>query len=286
MNNRERVTDQTLRVRRPVSRRTLLGGGAVVLPLAVFGLAGGWKTFGRASGALAQESGGVSQPLPSCIVTPQQTEGPYFVDERLFRSDVRTDPSDGSVKEGAAFRLAFQIMNVTDGACTPLANVMVDVWHCDALGVYSDVQDRSFATIGQQFLRGSQLTDENGRVEFLTIYPGWYQGRTVHTHFKIRTNPDGQSGYEFTSQVYYDDVLTDQVHAQAPYAAKGQRTTRNSNDGIFRDGGEQLLLPIVAEGDGYAATMAIGVDLNAPASSGFGGPGGPGFPGGPPPRRP
>ena len=73
------------------------------------------------------------------------------------------------------------------GACTPLANALVDMWHCDALGVYSDVSSQN--TLGQRFLRGYQVSDANGQVQFLTIYPGWYAGRAVHIHFKVRTEP-------------------------------------------------------------------------------------------------
>jgi protocatechuate 3,4-dioxygenase beta subunit len=171
------------------------------------------------------------------VVRPQQTEGPYFVDEKLNRSDIRSDPADGAVKPGVPLQLVFQVFQVGDRTCTPLRNAIVDVWHCDAAGVYSDVSDRSFNTVGQKFLRGYQVTNDNGTAEFLTIYPGWYPGRTVHIHFKIRTNSNSQSNYEFTSQLYFDDALTDQVHSQAPYAARSQRAEKNDQDGIFRNGG-------------------------------------------------
>src|ERR687886_2979866 len=117
---------------------------------------------------------------PSCVVRPQQTEGPYFVDEKLNRSDIRTDPSNGLVKEGVPLDLAFNVSKVSDTSCAPLAGALVHVWHCDALGVYSDVRDPGFDTRGQKFLRGYQVTDENGTARFTVIYPGWYQGRTVH----------------------------------------------------------------------------------------------------------
>jgi len=139
----------------------------------------------------------------------------------------------------------------------PLAGVYVDVWHCDALGVYSDVQDPGFNTVGKKFLRGYQITDAAGAASFTTIYPGWYPGRTVHVHFKIRSAPTAAPGFEFTSQLYFDDALTDQVHAQQPYAAKGQRTLRNSGDGIYAQGGSRLLLPVAQDAGAYAGTFDI-----------------------------
>lgn len=202
--------------------------------------------------------------VPPCIVRPDQTEGPYFVDERLNRSDIRSDPSDGSVKDGVSLQLAFRVSELRDTACTPLSGAMVDIWHCDALGVYSDVKDMDdrFDTSGKKFLRGYQTTDPNGAARFLTIYPGWYEGRAVHIHFKIRTQPESRRGYEFTSQMYFDDALTEQVLARTPYATKGGGWLRNERDGIFRrDGGEQLMLPVTAVGAGYAGTFEIGLQI-------------------------
>ena len=113
-----------------------------------------------------------------------------------------------------------------------------------------------------RFLRGGQMTDAQGRVSFQTVYPGWYMGRTVHIHFKVRTDPNSSSGYSLTSQFYFDDALTDQVHATAPYSQKGARDTRNSNDGIYRDGGAQFTLPITPSGQGYASTFGIGLQIS------------------------
>jgi hypothetical protein len=115
------------------------------------------------------------------------------------------------------------------------------------------------STAGKKFLRGYQVTNANGVAEFLTIYPGWYQGRTVHIHFKIRTAPDSARGFDFTSQLYFDDTLTDQVLAQQPYANKGRRSIRNANDSVYRNGGSQLMLQLTRDGSGYAATFDIGI---------------------------
>ena len=196
--------------------------------------------------------------LPACVVRPEQTEGPYFVDEQLNRSDIRPDPSDGSVRPGAPLALTFLVSRINGATCAPLEGAVVDVWHCDAAGVYSGVNDRGFgSTAGQLFLRGYQTSGSDGAAAFTTIYPGWYSGRATHIHFKIRT----ADGYEFTSQLYFDDALTDLVHAQEPYAARGQRDTRNANDGIFRAGGELLTLNVTESGDGYAAVFDVGLQF-------------------------
>ena len=199
--------------------------------------------------------------LPTCVVRPEMTEGPYFVDEQLNRSDIRSDPSDGSVKEGALLDLTFRVSEVSNSSCNLLEGVFVDIWHCDALGVYSDAQDRGFNTVGQKFLRGYQVTGANGIARFTTIYPGWYFSRAVHIHFKIRSELSANSSYEFTSQLFFDDALSDQLFAEQPYASKGERSIRNADDGIFQGGGSQLLLEVSQTAAGYAASFDIGLQF-------------------------
>ena len=195
--------------------------------------------------------------LPACVVRPEMTEGPYYVDEDLNRSDIRSDPTTGEVKDGAPLTLTFLVSQVSNGSCAPLEGAKVEIWHCDAAGVYSDVSDPGFSTVGQKFLRGYQVTDAEGRATFLTIYPGWYSGRTVHIHFKVHNDTSDQ-GYVFTSQLFFDDVLSDQVFTQEPYASKGERNTRNNNDNIYSD---QLLLAVNQANGGYAATFDIGLQM-------------------------
>ena len=246
-----------------------------------------------ASGGVAQSTSAVTtatQSLPACVVRPEMTVGPYFVDQQLNRSDVRGEPSDGSVTEGLPLALSFNVLALSAEGCVPLPGAMVDIWQCDARGIYSGVRDPNANTVGLQFLRGYQETDAAGVAQFTTIYPGWYRGRTVHIHFKIRTTAPSGDAYEFTSQLFFDDALSDRVLAQPPYAGRGVRDTTNARDGIFRDGGEQLTLDPVSDGAGLAATFAIALDLNDTAtgrperSDGPGGPGGPS--GGPGGRRP
>ena len=115
--------------------------------------------------------------------------------------------------------------------------------------------------MNRRFLRGFQVTDAEGAARFVTIYPGWYEGRTVHIHFKVRTDPKAARGHAFTSQLYFDDALSQTVFTKAPYAAKGQRTARNTDDRIFRSGGSQLLLAPMTRDAGYAAAFAISLQL-------------------------
>jgi len=189
----------------------------------------------------------------SCIVTPALTEGPYFVDEKLERSDIRES------KPGAQLALTVNVFRAATGACTPLAGATVDVWHCDALGVYSDAVDPSFNTKGSKFLRGYQTTDASGRAQFTTIYPGWYQGRAVHIHFKIRTAAGGRTA-DFTSQFFFDEAMNDKVFAQQPYAQKpASGRTRNERDGIYQDSGGKTTLSVAQTGSLYTASFNIGI---------------------------
>jgi protocatechuate 3,4-dioxygenase beta subunit len=236
---------------RLLSRRRALGllGSLGLLPLT------GAMRGGRAPGS--REAG---LPQGVCVVRPAQTVGPYFVDERLDRSDVRADPVSGAARDGEALDLTMTVTRLVNGTCTPFAGAVVDIWQCDAAGRYSDVRDRSFDTSGQKWLRGYQVADRDGRVRFTTIYPGWYEGRTVHIHFKVRTSMAANAG-EFVSQLYFDDRYTDDVFTRAPYAGRPARRTRNANDGIFRRGGSQLTLDVRRVGASHEAPFALAVQL-------------------------
>jgi protocatechuate 3,4-dioxygenase beta subunit len=212
------------------------------------------------TGALPARAAAPLAP-PSCVTRPQQTEGPFFVEEELDRSDLRSDPRTGVVKAGVPLRLTFKVSRMSGASCAPLAGAKVDLWHCDATGRYSDARNRGSSTVDEKFLRGYQRTDAAGTAQFLTIYPGWYGGRTVHVHFKIRTAAPSAPAFEFTSQLYFDDALTDRVHSLAPYVAEGRRSMRNADDFLFRDGGSQLLVDPLQEAQGYAATFDIGLQI-------------------------
>ena len=310
MDNDDRQIGRILRRREVLALIGGTGGAAFLAPRILPGMSGAAATlFGTDASTLAAANTAFSasnettyaadtlaqSDLPSCVVKPELTEGPYFVDSQLDRSDIRVEPSDGSIKPGVPLTLAFTISQIANGGCTSLANAKIDVWHCDALGVYSGVNDNiiSNTTSEQKFLRGYQLTDADGHAQFTTIYPGWYTGRAVHIHFKIRTTSTTGDAYEFTSQFFFDDSLSDQIFTLAPYTTRTGRRMRNADDNIYQSGGDQLLLNSTASGDGYAATFAMGLDLSdmqvgAPdgnGASGAGGPGRPG-PGGQGPRAP
>lgn len=222
-----------------------------------------------ATGAIWLAGGGLtSRPALAgatespCVVRPEQMEGPYFVDERLRRSDIRSDPTNDQIKQGTPLTLTFQVMSLIADNCRPLPGAQVDIWHCDAMGVYSDVQDPGFDTLGQKFLRGYQITDAEGSVRFLTIYPGWYPIRTVHIHLKIRTAPVAYKSFEFTTQLYFPDELTDQIHTSPPYSSMGPRRVRNRRDRIFWYGGDRLMLAPTPAPGGYSAKFMIGLQLS------------------------
>ena len=233
--------DDDLTIGRVFSRREALALLGVAGPSLLFG--------GRRAHA---------QSPPACIAVPQQTEGPYFVDTKLARSDIRADSASGTLRAGVPLALTFVVSRLDARGCAPLRGAHVELWQCDAHGLYSGVRDRSFDTSGQNFLRGYQITDAEGKARFTTIYPGWYPGRTVHLHFMILTGRDARRT-AFTSQLYFEDALSDKILARAPYNARGTRNSRNENDGIFRRGGSELLLDVRDRGETLTANFPIGL---------------------------
>lgn len=181
----------------------------------------------------------------TCTLYPEQTEGPYYVDGDLVRVDVREG------KPGTP--LSLELLVVTGGSCAPLSNAAVDIWHCDAAGVYSGYTGQlgGLDTRGQVFLRGTQLTGADGRVRFQTIYPGWYPGRTTHIHFKVHLS----GNREVTSQLYFAEDLNREVYTTDPYAAHGQKDTSNAAD----LGRNAPLLAVTGNGSGYTGSMTITV---------------------------
>jgi protocatechuate 3,4-dioxygenase beta subunit len=198
--------------------------------------------------------------------TPQQTEGPYFVDGMPNRSDILADTSTRTVQEGIPLNLTINVYNVDDGDCVPISNAQVDLWHANSQGVYSGVE----GSTGTNFLRGYQLTDSNGTVQFSTVYPGWYEGRAIHIHVKVRTFEGSKETFEWTSQFYLPNSINDQVHTHPPYSDHGPVGMANEQDGIYNgpstDGqvqsntGTHLMPALTEAGQGYAGTFNIVVD--------------------------
>jgi protocatechuate 3,4-dioxygenase beta subunit len=251
--------------------------------LTLLGLAGAALTVagqGVATAATTSSSSRSGDCTVDCVAKPEMTEGPYFVDEGLNRSDIRSDPSDGSVSAGAVLALNLGVLQIDSSGCAPLKDAIVDIWHCDAFGVYSDVAAEG--TVGKKFLRGYQVTNRAGKVRFVTVLPGWYRGRTIHIHLKIRTTGTDGNPYEFTSQLYFTEEFKAEYLVTDPYAGRGAQDTTNDTDRIFAGGGDQMLLQPRRQGPGYAADFAIGLDLSDAEVGGDDGPGA-GQPPGPPP---
>jgi len=250
--------------RRRLSRRQALGAlGTVSLGglLAACGDdgAGSGATVRTTDGATARvepptttggATGVVFDDAATCTVTPQQTAGPFYFDADKIRRDIRED------REGTPLRLALRVRDA--GSCTPLPDAVVDIWHADAGGAYSGFDDGggagggSAAQTASRYLRGAQVTNDDGVVEFETIYPGWYPGRTPHIHVKVHL--DAQT--VLTTQLYFEDALSDRVYAAQPYAARGRRDEGNASDGIFD---AALVMTARRAGDGVRGVMTFDV---------------------------
>jgi protocatechuate 3,4-dioxygenase beta subunit len=241
-----------------VNRRTFVrGAGAAGAGLLVATRTPVASLFGSADATAAS----------TCAsLTPAKTIGPYFVEEKLNRSDIRTDPATGAVTTGAPLALDLTLVNEDDG-CSPLAGAQIDIWHADPGGKYSD--ESVEGTSGKKYLRGYQVTGSDGKVAFKTVYPGWYSGRTVHIHVRVRTfDGSGAATYDFLTQMFFDDALTDTVYKQSPYSTRGTRGTRNANDNIYGSDGATLLLSVSSDGNGgYTGAFTFGLSAGTNAST-------------------
>jgi protocatechuate 3,4-dioxygenase beta subunit len=228
----------------------------------------------------------------TCTLTASTTQGPYYFDADKIRSDIRED------REGVRLRLAIRVHDTE--RCAPLPNAVVEIWHCDAAGLYSGAEAQSSGADGasgggmppsggtppsggpggggpggnapggdsgggdmadltptddQRYLRGAQVTNADGIVEFTTVWPGWYRGRTVHIHAMVHVD----NARALTTQVMFDEALNEKVFAGQPYAAHSGRDTFNDNDFIYAD---SMLLTVTEEGDGYLGVINFGVDAD------------------------
>jgi protocatechuate 3,4-dioxygenase beta subunit len=176
----------------------------------------------------------------TCTQTAEQTEGPFYFDVDSIRSDIRED------RRGATLRLGVRVRDA--GECEPIANAVVDVWHCDAVGDYSGFEGED----GETYLRGAQVTNRDGIAEFTTIYPGWYPGRTVHIHAKVHL--DRQT--VLTTQFYFDDEFSAKVFEGDAYGSAAGRDAFNDSDGIYD---RSLELTLSEERGGYLGLITLDV---------------------------
>lgn len=199
----------------------------------------------EAADAAATGPVAVASGLVTCVLTPEMTEGPYYVPGDKVRHNV----TEG--KPGVPLLLRLTVLDVS--TCKAIKGAAVDIWHCDSGGLYSE--EDVLGTESQTFLRGIQRTDAKGVASFRTIYPGWYRGRTAHIHVKVYLG--GRTVH--TGQLFFPDALTDSVYKRSPYSRRPNRDTRNAADSIFRNGGKRSLLTLRRSGTGYVGRMTMGV---------------------------
>jgi protocatechuate 3,4-dioxygenase beta subunit len=180
-----------------------------------------------------------------CVLTPELTEGPYYVSGEKLRRDI----TEG--KPGSPLLLNLEVLNAR--TCKVIKNATVEIWHCDAGGVYSGAVA---GNRGTNFLRGGQKTNANGVAQIKTIYPGWYQGRAVHIHVKVHV----RGSIVHTGQLFFPAAITQAVYAKTPYSTHGTSPdTTNARDAIYRNGGAKGMLALKRAGTGYTGSIAIGV---------------------------
>ncbi len=298
------VNEEIRLSRQRISRRRALSlGGTVGIGglLAACGVGGGGNGDSASPTASASSGATATTPQPSttassdvvalldeagtCTLAKEETQGPYWFDVDSIRTDIRED------RPGTTLHLALRVHDVSQCSAgsdaTPVPNSVVEIWHCDAGGVYSgfesgsmggsrgspggaggsgDTSDGSYSkgdreatpTDDGTYLRGAQVADSAGIVQFTTIYPGWYRGRTTHIHLKVHVDKETI----LTTQLFFEDALNDAVYATAPYDDHTGRDTTNDADSIFDEVG---LLTVRRVGSGYLGVINLGVDGSASA---------------------
>jgi protocatechuate 3,4-dioxygenase beta subunit len=212
-------------------------GGLLVTGLGAAGLK---IESSEGAGPAAVASGALT-----CVLTPEQTEGPYYIANEAVRRNI----TDG--RPGAPLLLRAFVVNAS--TCKPIKGAAVDVWHADAGGVYSGFGQGAG---NRTFMRGVQRSNAKGLALFRTVYPGWYQGRTVHIHVKVHLG----GNVVHTGQLYFPDAVTDAAYRQAPYSSRPNRDVRNAADSIFRNGGSKSLLSVRKNSAGvFVASIMMGV---------------------------
>lgn len=199
--------------------------------------------------AEANKAGLISTDV--CLLQAEATEGPFYIDPKLIRTDI----NEG--RPGLPMTLRLQVVTAD---CAAVAGARVDVWHCDAAGVYSGVENiGGDDTTGQTFLRGTQMTDAAGTVAFQTIFPGWYRGRTTHIHYKVIL----RDNTVLTSQIFFDEAVNAAIYDDhQDYAARGStRDKLNADDSIAVEAGAGAIARVrMTEPDGaMEAGLVVGI---------------------------
>ena len=235
----------------PLTRRRALqlAGGlglAAVIPACATdgGSASPETTAATTTAEASTETAAGATAAPDCVLMPELTEGPYYLDLDLVRSDL-TEGRPG-------LPLDLRVNVVDAGSCEPIEGAAVDVWHCDAEGAYSGVQGAE----GETFCRGVQMTDGNGTAEFRTVFPGWYTGRAVHIHLKVAADGD----QTHTGQLFFDPETLSAVYAAEPYAARGEPDQPNESDGIYAESGGVTVIAVSVDGESSSGAVTLGVD--------------------------
>jgi protocatechuate 3,4-dioxygenase beta subunit len=232
-----------------LSRREALGLLGVASAALSSACSGDTPTSPSTTTATTTTTGTTTPPVAStgaCVVSPNETIGPYPSLSDFIRSDIREN------KQGLPLTLTIAVVN-TNSSCSPVIGATVDIWQCDADGNYSQYGSERTLT----YLRGLQTTGANGQVTFVTIYPGWYQGRATHIHVEVTVN--GRSAK--VTQIAFPEDVTAAVYRSGVYASSGQNPTTNSRDGVFSDGVANEMITLTG-GDttsGYTASFQVGV---------------------------
>ena len=230
-------------------------------------------TYGGSTDYAASTSAAVSLTVTApvaCSETYEGEEGPYFVDDSAsgyLRSNILTNLDGSDEQTGIPLTLTIYVYDAKN-SCAAMDGVQVDIWHCNASGIYS--AESSESTVGQSWLRGYQLTDSTGKVEFTTIIPGWYTGRTTHIHLRLRSTYDStdDSGTN-TMQLFFDQTLVDTIDTTiSPYSSEGQNPTTNATDRVYsqQEDGTTLMTLTGSTSAGYAASFNIYLPIETVSS--------------------
>ena len=228
---------------KPITRRRVLQWAGGVGLAAVAAACSGDGDSAATTSAAEATTDPAATAAPDCVLMPELTEGPYYLDLDLMRSDL-TEGRPG-------LPLDLRVSVVDAEACEPIEGAAVDLWHCDAGGAYSGVDGAD----GESFCRGVQLTGADGVADFRTVFPGWYSGRAVHIHVKVSV--DGKQTH--TGQLFFDPDVTSAIYATEPYAERGEQDVPNSSDGIYAESGGVTVVAVTVGDESATGAVTLGI---------------------------